>query len=190
MAAPEPESVTFFEEPKAFRAWLETHHEIRDALWVGYWRKSTDRPSVTWEDTVDVALCFGWIDGIRRRLDSESYCIRFTPRRRGSSWSRRNEERYAAMLDAGLVGEAGASAFAARTEAKRRTASHERTRPAELSDDFEARLRAHPDAWSDWAERPPSYRRRVAHWVMSARKPETRERRLTKLIEDLEAGVA
>ena len=190
MAGLEPSDVTHFDGPDAFRAWLSEHHDSRAELWVGYWKKATGRPTVTWEETVDVALCFGWIDGIRQRVDEEAYCVRFTPRRRGSTWSNRNVERYAAMLDEGLVHDAGAAAYAARKEAKTGTYSFEQETPVELSAEFTARLKGHAKAWADWEGRPPGYRRRLSHWVMSAKKPETRERRLTKLIEDLEADVA
>ena len=190
MAAVEPVDVTYFETPDDFRAWFEEHHEARDALWVGYWKKGTERPSVTWEETVDVALCYGWIDGIRKKIDEDAYCIRFTPRRPGSTWSLRNLDRYAAMEAEGRVRPSGEAAYERRVEARTATYSFEQRRPAGLSEEFESRIRAHPVAWADWSSRPPSYVRRVSHWVMSAKKAETRERRIRKLIEDLEAGVA
>ncbi len=185
-----PFDVTHFDTPEDFRAWLEEHHEARDVLWVGYWKKATGRASVTWEETVDVALCFGWIDGIRRKVDDEAYCVRFTPRREGSTWSLRNMERYAAMEAAGRIHPAGALAYSRRTEEKTGTYSFEQQRPVELSSEYEDRIRASATAWADWSSRPPGYVRRVSHWVMSAKREDTRERRIRKLIEDLEAGVA
>lgn len=190
MAGPDPVDVTHFETADDFRAWLGTHHDRRDELWVGYWKKATGRTSVTWEETVDVALCFGWIDGIRKRVDDEAYCIRFTPRREGSTWSRRNMERYAAMEEADRVHPAGEAAYERRIEEKPRGTSARAAKPAALSEEYEARIRASPEAWADWSERPPGYVRRVSHWVMSAKREETRERRLRKLIERLESGSA
>lgn len=112
----DPHDVTHFATPAEFRSWLEAHHDERDELWVGFWRKATGRPSLTWEESVDVALCFGWIDGIRKRLDDEAYTIRFTPRRKGSTWSRRNVERYAVLDADGLIHETGRAAYQRRRE--------------------------------------------------------------------------
>ena len=186
--APEPDRVVHFDTPEAFRAWLEEHHEVRDELWVGYWKKATGRPSMTWPESVDEALCFGWIDGIRRRIDDDAYTIRFTPRRPGSTWSLRNVERYRAMDEGGRVHPAGRAAFEARREERTGTYAYERAEPAPLPDDFEERLRAVPGAWTAWRAFPSSHRRRVRHWIASAKRADTRERRLEKLIADLEAG--
>ncbi|TFH66902.1 MAG: hypothetical protein E4G90_01140 [Gemmatimonadales bacterium] len=111
-----PNDVTHFDSPAAFRAWLKNHHADRDELWVGYWKKATRHPSITWEESVDEALCFGWIDGIRKRVDEESYTIRFTPRRSVSKWSRRNIDRFIVLEEAGRIESAGAAAYAERTE--------------------------------------------------------------------------
>jgi len=184
----EPEDITYFETPQAFRAWLDKHHATAERLWVGYWKKATGRPSVTWEETVDQALCFGWIDGIRKRVDDEAYTIRFTPRRPTSIWSRRNIERFAAMTQAGQVAPAGKQAYAKRTADKSGVYSFERGDPPELTAEFLARLEANPAAWKDWEARPPGYRKQVVHWVMSAKREETRERRLASLIADSVAG--
>ncbi len=184
----DPHDVTHFPSPDAFRAWLEEHHDTRDALWVGYWKKATGRPSLTWEESVDVALCWGWIDGIRKRLDDEAYTIRFTPRREGSTWSLRNLERYAAMEEADLVADAGREAFARRVEEKTGVYSFEQKKTPELSGEYEARLRENAAAWADWEARPPGYRKRASHWVMSAKRESTRERRLAAVIEDCAAG--
>jgi len=184
----EPTDVTHFPSSDAFRAWLEEHHETRDVLWVGFWKKSTGRASLTWEESVDVALCYGWIDGLRKRLDDEAYTIRFTPRRGGSTWSRRNVERYEAMDAEGLVADAGRAAFERRTEDNTGLYSFEQEEPPALSEAYEARLRADAPAWADWQARPPGYRRRAAHWVMSAKRESIRERRLAALIRDSAAG--
>ena len=184
----EPRDVTHFATYELFRAWLEEHHASSEELWVGYWKKSTGRPSVTWEETVDEALCFGWIDGIRKRVDDEAYTIRFTPRRAKSVWSRRNIERFGALSAAGRVSPPGHAAYSKRTEARSGVYSFDQTTNPELSADYVARLRADHAAWCDWESSLPGYRRQVAHWVMSAKRESTRERRLTALIEDSAAG--
>ncbi len=183
-----PHDVTHFETPAAFRGWLADHHDSAEALWVGYWKKATGRPSMTWEESVDVALCFGWIDGIRQRIDDEAYTIRFTPRRPTSHWSLRNIERYAVMVDAGLMTATGEAAFERRSEARSGAASFEQAETPQLSEEYLEELRAHDPAWRDWESRPPGYRRQVAHWVMSAKRESTRVRRLEALIEDSAAG--
>jgi uncharacterized protein YdeI (YjbR/CyaY-like superfamily) len=184
----EPRDVTHFETPGAFRAWLEKHLGTADELWVGYWKKSTGRPSVTWEETVDEALCFGWIDGIRKRVDAEAYTIRFTPRRAKSVWSRRNIDRFEALSEAGRVSPPGAEAYARRATARSEIYSFEQETAPELSAEYIARLQADAAAWRDWESRPAGYRRQVSHWVMSAKREATRERRLASLIEDSAAG--
>jgi uncharacterized protein YdeI (YjbR/CyaY-like superfamily) len=186
----EPTGVLHFERPEAFRDWLREHHESEDSLWVGFWKKGTGRASITWPEAVDEALCVGWIDGIRRRLDDEAYTIRFTPRRPTSVWSLRNVERYEALTAQGRIREAGRVAWERRKEAKTGIYSFERTVPAELPPEAVERIRAEPRAWADWSSRPAGYVRKVSHWIMSAKKEETRERRLQKLIDDLAAGRA
>lgn len=177
-----------FESQRAFRTWLERNHERRDVLWVGFWKKATGKASITWEESVDVALCFGWIDGLRRRIDDEAYTIRFTPRREGSTWSRRNIERYEALAQEDRVAPSGEEAFARRAEDNSGVYSFEQDETPELSEEYRERLCANEDAWADWKARPPGYRRTVVHWVMSAKRESTRERRLAQLIEDSAAG--
>lgn len=184
MAGLEPFDVTHFATPEEFRAWLTEHHAQRDELWVGFWKKATGKPSITWPESVDQALCFGWIDGIRQKIDDEAYTIRFTPRRAGSVWSRRNIERYAAMEEMGLVEPRGEAAWERRTEDKSSIYSYEQQEKLALSGEYLERLRADEAAWSDWQARPPGYKRKVAHWVMSAKKEETRLRRLQQLIDE------
>lgn len=184
----EPHNVTYFETPADFRAWLTARSDDAGELWVGYWKKATGRQSVTWEETVDEALCFGWIDGIRKRVDDEAYTVRFTPRRPRSVWSNRNLERFAVLTSEGRIEPAGQAAFDRRTAARTGVYSFEQQTPRELSEPYLAKLRAHGAAWDDWEGRPPGYRRRAAHWVMSAKREETRERRMATLIEDLAAG--
>lgn len=181
-------AVIIFPSARAFRDWLRKHHSDRDVLWVGYWKKSTGKPSMTWEESVDEALCFGWIDGIRQRVDDDSYTIRFTPRRAGSIWSRRNIERYEALDASGRIEPAGKAAYARRTEDRSGTYSFEQDDPPTLSDDYLAELKANENAWADWNARPAGYRKQVAHWIMSAKRESTRTRRLAALIEDSAAG--
>lgn len=184
MAALEPHGVTYFATPEEFRAWLAKHHGKRDELWVGFWKKATGKHSITWPESVDQALCFGWIDGIRKKVDEEAYTIRFTPRRKGSVWSSRNIERYAVMEEAGLVEPSGRAAWERRTEDKSSLYSYEQKKRLALSPAYLERLKADRSAWSDWEARPPGYKRQVAHWIMSAKKEETRLRRLEQLIDD------
>ena len=183
-----PRNITHFDGPEAFRAWLARHHAVRDELWVGYWKKATGRRSQTWEESVDEALCFGWIDGVRVRVDEEAYTIRFTPRRPGSTWSRRNIERFRTMAAAGRVEPAGVAAYERRTEENSRLDSYEQEAPRELPDPLLAQIRADEAAWEDWQSRPPGYRRQVIHWILSAKRESTRERRLAALIKDGAAG--
>lgn len=184
----EPHDITHFATSDEFRAWLEEHHASADELWVGYWKKATGRPSVTWEETVDEALCFGWIDGLRRRVDDDAYTIRFTPRRPRSVWSQRNVDRFAALSKEGRIRPPGREAYSQLSEDRSRIYSFEQGKAPELSDVYLERMRANSAAWQDWESRPPGYRRQVAHWVMSAKRESTRERRLQALIEDCAAG--
>ena len=183
------DGIRFFEGPEPFRAWLEQHHASADEVVVGYRRRATGLPSITWPESVDVALCFGWIDGIRRSLDETSYTIRFTPRRPRSIWSAVNVARFGELEAAGLVSEAGRTAFAARREDRTAVYTHEQEEPPALDEAFEARFQAQLDAWEWFQLQPPYYRRQAAHWVMSAKRPETRERRLETLITDSAAGL-
>ena len=184
----EPDGITHFDCPEAFRIWLKRYHSEREELWVGFWKKSTRRPSITWPESVDEALCFGWIDGIRKRVDDEAYTIRFTPRRSRSTWSLRNIHRYEALMAEGRIEPSGVEAYRKRTEEDSGRYSFEQEAPATLSDDYLARLKSDAAAWADWQSRPPGYRRQVSQWVMSAKRESTRERRLESLIEDSAAG--
>ena len=179
---------TFFATPDELRAWLAEHHEARDELWVGFHKKATGRPSVTWPQAVDQALCFGWIDGVRKSLGDESYKIRFTPRKSRSTWSAINVRRYGELLAEGLVAPAGVAAFERRAEDRTAIYSYENRDKAVFEDEQEARFRADAAAWEWFQAQPPSYRRTATYWVVSAKRPETRERRLTRLIEDSAAG--
>ena len=178
---------TFFETPADFRAWLADHHDEARELWVGFHKKGTGRPSITWPEAVDQALCFGWIDGVRKRIDEASYAIRFTPRRPGSIWSAVNVKRVAELTELDLMQPSGLAAFAARDEAKTNRYAYEQGAAA-LDEESEQRFREHPTAWAFFQTQPPSYRRTAAWWVISAKKEETRRKRLAVLIEDSAQG--
>lgn len=177
----------FFPTPADFRAWLEANHTSAAELWVGYYRKGVARPGMIWSESVDQALCFGWIDGVRQRINDESYTNRFTPRRRGSNWSQVNIKRALELIEAGLMQSAGLAAFEARDKASAGEYSYE-SRPQGLDEACEVELRADAAAWTYWEAQPPHYRKGAAHWVMSAKREETRRKRLATLIEDSAAG--
>ncbi len=180
----------FFEDAASFRAWLEAHHETAPELLLAYRRRGSGLPSITWPESVDVALSFGWIDGVRRGVDETTYTIRFTPRRPRSIWSAVNVRRFGELDAEGLVADAGRRAFAARREDRTAVYTHEQSVLPTLDDVFEARFRTEtPAGWAWFEGQPPYYRRQAAHWVMSAKRPETRERRLATLIADSTAGV-
>ena len=179
---------TFFATPADFRRWLEANHADCTELLVGFHKKGSGRPSITWPESVDEALCFGWIDGIRRRIDDDSYSIRFTPRKPRSIWSAVNTRRAGELIEEGLMTPAGHAAFARRDEERSGVYSFERREAAKLDDEQERRFRAAEGAWEWFQTQPPSYRRAALHWVVSAKRAETRERRLATLIEDSANG--
>jgi uncharacterized protein YdeI (YjbR/CyaY-like superfamily) len=179
---------TTFERPTDFRAWLEQHHDSEPELWVGYYKRASGKPSMTWPESVDEALCFGWIDGVRKSIDAERYMIRFTPRRARSVWSAVNIERVTALTREGRMRPAGRVAFEARREDRSGIYSYEQREEAVLDPAYEKRFRAKKKAWADFELRPAWYRQAVIRWVMTAKKEETRERRLATLIEDSAAG--
>ena len=177
----------FFTSPEELRAWLEQHHDSRDELWIGLYKKATGRPTLTWPELVDEALCFGWIDGLLRRIDDESHMQRLTPRRKRSIWSARNIERVAELTRQGRMHPAGIAAFEARDPKRSEIYGHERNR-GKLTPAYEKRIRVNKEAWAWFSAQSESYRRTAGHWVMSAKREETRERRLKALIEDSAAG--
>jgi uncharacterized protein YdeI (YjbR/CyaY-like superfamily) len=179
---------TTFERSQDFRAWLEQHHDTEPELWVGYHKKGSGKPSMTWPESVDEALCFGWIDGIRKRIDEERYMIRFTPRRARSIWSAVNIRRVAVLTEEGRMRPAGIAAFAARREDRSGIYSYEQRERAKLDPAFEKRFRAKKRAWASFEAMPASYRQAAIRWVMTAKKEETRERRLATLMKDSAAG--
>ena len=172
----------FFATPRKFRAWLEEHHAEERELLVGFYKKGSGRASITWPESVDEALCFGWIDGVRRNLDEESYTIRFTPRKASSIWSAINIRRVEELTKLGRMMPAGATAFAKRQQAKSAIYTYEQKEAATLAPEFEKRFRRDKKAWAFFAGQAPWYRRVATHWVMRAKQAETRERRLAALL--------
>lgn len=174
---------TFFATPAAWRKWLERHHAKETSLIVGFYKTSTAHKSITWPESVDAALCFGWIDGVRKRIDDESYLIRFTPRKPGSIWSAVNIKRVGELTEAGLMTPAGLRAFEARTAHKSRVYAYEQPEVATLTPDEEQYFRSHKAAWAYYSTSAPSYRKRTLWWVVSAKQATTRAKRLDRLIE-------
>jgi uncharacterized protein YdeI (YjbR/CyaY-like superfamily) len=181
---------TSFATPAKFRAWLEKHHAKKRELLVGYYKRGSGKPSITWPESVDEALCFGWIDGVRRSLDDERYTIRFTPRKAKSNWSAINIRRAKALSELGKMRAAGLAAFEKRSDERSAIYSYEQRHAAKLEREHEQRLRANPRAWKFFQAQAPWYRRAVTHWIVSAKKPETRASRLATLIRHSAAGEA
>ena len=178
----------FFETPAELRDWLDEHHGTADDLIVGAWKKSTGKPTLTWPEIVEEALCVGWIDSIRRSVPGDGWTIRLTPRRKRSIWSAVNVAKVAELRAAGRMRPAGEAAFAARQADRTAIYSFEQPLDPELAPDEAARFRANAGAWAWFSAKSPSFRKQALHWVISAKKSETRERRLATLIEDSAAG--
>ena len=180
---------TFFATPADFRRWLEKNHDRVSELLVGFYKKGSGKPSITWPESVDEALCFGWIDGVRRTIDEESYSIRFTPRRARSIWSNVNTKRVAELTKQGRMHDAGHAAFKARDPKRSGIYSFEqRKKDQKLGAAYVKKLKANKKAWEFFQSQAPYYRRMASLYVMSAKKEETRLRRLEALIEDSAAG--
>ena len=209
--------IRYFKSPNDFRRWLQKNHETTQELWVGYYKKSSGQPSVTWPESVDEALCFGWIDGIRKSVDDLRYTIRFTPRRRGSIWSAINikrakelvrqkqmrptglkafaarienksgiysyEQRNTELSDKGLMKPLGVAAFNARKENRSGIYSYEQ-RSDSLDGPYQKMLRQNKAAWEFFYAQPPSYRKAIGWWIVSAKQEATRLKRLQRLIEE------
>ena len=177
----------FFESPSELRAWLEKNHASEDELFVGFHRKASGKPTITWPEAVDEALCFGWIDGVRKGVNDTSYMIRFTPRRARSVWSAVNIDRAHELKRRGLMTPAGLAAFERRSEERSRIYSYER-KNARFDAPAEATFRKNRKAWEFFEAQAPSYKRAATWWVISAKKEETRARRLQTLIADSAQG--
>ena len=177
----------YFRSPADLRNWFEKNHDAKTELLVGYYKIGTGKPSVTWPQSVDEALCFGWIDGIRKSIDDKSYCIRFTPRKPSSNWSSVNIKKIEELTKAGLMKPAGLAAFQKRLEHKSRVYSYE-NKPAVLPEEYKNKLEANKKAFSFFNTLPTYTRKVIIKWVMSAKQESTRIRRLEELINDSEAG--
>jgi len=173
----------FFETSAELRDWLDAHHGTADEVFVGAWKKATGKPTLTWPQIVEEALCVGWIDSIRRSVPGDGWAIRLTPRRKGSIWSAVNVAKVAELRAAGRMRPAGEAAFEARRADRTGIYSFEQARDPELAPEETARFRADAAAWTWFSARAPSFRKQALHWVISAKRPETRERRLATLIE-------
>jgi uncharacterized protein YdeI (YjbR/CyaY-like superfamily) len=175
----------FFKNQTEFRKWLEANHKTESELWVGYYKVETGKPSLTWSQSVDQALCFGWIDGIRKSIDHESYCIRFTPRKPGSNWSAVNIAKVEELTRQGLMHPEGLEAFSRRMESRSGIYSFE-NKIKDLPEDFVTIFRKNKTAWEFYSSQPASYRRTITHWVLSAKQEATKLGRLNKLISGSE----
>jgi uncharacterized protein YdeI (YjbR/CyaY-like superfamily) len=178
----------FFATPAELRAWLEEHHDREPELWVGLYKKSSGRPSVTWPEVVDEALCFGWIDGVRQGIDDSSYANRLTPRTPRSTWSAVNIARVKELTARGRMHPAGLKAFEARADERSAIYSYEQRKSPELEHEQERQFRDNAKAWDWFQSQVPSYRKAAIWWVISAKREETKAKRLATLIEDSEQG--
>jgi len=179
----------FFKTPAALRKWLAANHTTEKELWVGFYKKDSGKQSITWPESVDEALCYGWIDGIRKRIDEESYQIRFTPRKPGSVWSAVNIRNVEKLIKEGRMEDAGLKAFAARKENRSGIYSYEQ-RSAELVEPYLGRLQRNQAAWKFFNSQPAGYRKQMNWWIVSAKREETRLKRLAKLIRASAAALA
>lgn len=179
----------FFPTPEEFRAWLEENHQTADEIMVGFYKKKAGKPSMTWAQSVDQALCFGWIDGKGRSLGDEAHTIRFTPRRPRSNWSAINIAKVAKLTEEGRMRPVGLAAFEKREEARSAVYSYEQRHLAALTEEHQAEFKADPGAWEWFQAAAPSYRKAAIFWVTSAKREETVAKRLRRLIDDSSAGL-
>jgi len=178
----------FFKTPGAFRTWLQKHHGTKAELWVGFYKKASRKKGISYPEAVDAALCFGWIDGIKKRVDEDSYVHRFSPRKAASIWSAINTRRATELVALGLMAPPGLDAFERRDRAKTKRYSYE-NRPAAFDPALERAFRANAAAWTFFRAQPPGYQKLHIFWVMSAKKDEARLRRLAALIKRSAEGV-
>ena len=171
----------FFATPEKFRAWLEKNHATETELLVGFYKRDSGKASITWPESVDEALCVGWIDGIRRTIDDDAYTIRFTPRSRKSKWSAVNIKRVGELTNLGRMKPAGLAVFEKRDASQSEGYSYER-KVAQLDAAMEKKFRANKTAWTFWEAQPPYYHRMLSWWIISAKRDETRAKRLEQLI--------
>lgn len=179
------DDVLFFETPDDFREWLAKNHDRKEVQWVGYYKVVTNKPSIRWEESVREALCFGWIDGLRKSIDDDRYKIRFTPRKPDSHWSDKNIRMVEELIEEEKMEPPGLKAYENRDERRSRQASYEREN-VELKEEYENQIKENEKAWTFFCELAPGYTRTSIHWVMSAKREDTRQRRLEILIESCE----
>lgn len=177
---------TFFADQNDFRKWLEKNHQDQKELLVGFYKVSSKKPSMSWSESVDQALCFGWIDGVRRSIDDESYSIRFTPRRPSSIWSAINVQKIEDLTKAGLMKDEGLKAFSFLSENKSKIYSHEKKEPIPLLEAYEIQFKSNKIAWDFFEKQAPSYKKVTIHWIMGAKQEKTRLSRLEKTIIESE----
>jgi uncharacterized protein YdeI (YjbR/CyaY-like superfamily) len=179
---PATQTATFFKTQDEFRKWLEINHNKEEELIVGFYKVNSGEPSMNWSQSVDQALCFGWIDGIRKSIDKKSYSIRFTPRRSTSIWSTINIKKIEALSKAGLMKPAGLKAFSLMTENKSGIYSHEND-TLFLDSNYELQFKENQKAWNFFMKQAPSYKKTIIHWIMSAVQEKTRQSRLERTIK-------
>ncbi|GAB2728705.1 YdeI/OmpD-associated family protein [Nocardioides pakistanensis] len=182
------DAAIYFESPLHWRSWLEEHHQTATEVWVGYWKKHTGRVNLTWSEAVDQALCFGWIDSVRKSVDADRSRQRFTPRKPRSNWSSINIAKVAELREQGLMTPAGLAAFEARLDERSGIYTYENGE-VELSEEYAAQLAAVPEALAFFESQAPSYRKLAKSWVMSAKQEATRERRIAALVADSAQGL-
>jgi uncharacterized protein YdeI (YjbR/CyaY-like superfamily) len=183
-----PTEATFFATPSELRTWFEEHHDKTKELWIRVYKKDSGKQSITWPEAVDEALCFGWIDSIRKGIDNVSYKTRFTPRRARSNWSAVNIKRVAELKELGLMRPAGLKIFEERVEEESGIYSYEQRNAAELTEAYKEQFRTNQKAWDFFQAQGAGYRRTATWWVISAKKEETRLKRLATVIEISEHG--
>jgi uncharacterized protein YdeI (YjbR/CyaY-like superfamily) len=179
----------FFATPEALRKWMHANHEKKSEQWIGFYKTNSGKPSITWPEAVDEALCVGWIDGVRKSLGEDSYMIRFTPRKATSTWSAVNQRRMAVLTAENRVLPAGLAAFEQRKEGKSGIYAYENRKSATLTPEYEKRFRANKKAWKYFSEQPPSYKYTIIWWIITGKQEATRERRLAEMIQYSEKGV-
>lgn len=179
---------TYFETPEQFRAWLKKNHASATELYVGFYKKGSGKPSITWPESVDEALCVGWIDAVRKRIDHERYYIRFTPRKPKSIWSAVNIKRIGELKALGRLQKAGLAAFESRDTTRSNKYSFEQSVPIEFTPAQLTQFKTNKKAWTWFESKAPSYRKAATWWVISAKREETKAKRLLTLIEDSAAG--
>lgn len=187
---PTPISIKYFRTPAGLRSWFEKNHATKREQWIGYYKKDSGTPSITWPESVDQALCFGWIDGIRKSVDDKRYTIRFTPRRTASIWSEINIKRVKELTKLGLMKREGLKVFEQRDGKKSNRYSFEQRRNPVLPALYEKQFKSHKNAWAFFSSQPPWYRKASVWWIISAKQEKTKMQRLERLIQDSDNGNA